>query len=43
MKQIGAIPGPLQEEVRAAEEEREEKGFLDTAKDRSMGQQRRAG
>ena len=38
MRQLGAIPEPGQEEARAAEEEREEKGLLDKAKDKLMGQ-----
>ena len=38
MRQLGAIPEPGQEEARAAEEEREEKGLLDKAKDTLMGQ-----
>jgi steroid delta-isomerase-like uncharacterized protein len=38
MRQMGAIPEPGQEEARAAEGEREEKGLLDKAKDKLMGQ-----
>ena len=38
MRQLGAIPEPGQEEARAAEEEREEKGLLDKAKEKLMGQ-----
>jgi steroid delta-isomerase-like uncharacterized protein len=39
MQQIGAVPEPGQaEEARAAEEEREEKGWMDKAKDKLMGQ-----
>jgi predicted ester cyclase len=39
MRQIGAIPEPGQEEARAAAEgEREEKGLMDKAKDKLMGQ-----
>jgi hypothetical protein len=39
MQQIGAVPESGQaEEARAAEEEREEKGLMDKAKDRLMGQ-----
>jgi len=41
MKQIGAVPASGQEEVTAgaaAEQEREEKGLMDKAKDKLMGQ-----
>jgi steroid delta-isomerase-like uncharacterized protein len=38
MQQIGAIPPPGQEEARPAEGEREEKGLIDKAKDKLMGQ-----
>ena len=38
MRQLGAIAEPGQEEARAVEEEREEKGLLDKAKDKLMGQ-----
>ena len=38
MRQLGAIPEPGQEGARAAEEEREEKGLMDKAKEKLMGQ-----
>ncbi len=38
MQQIGAIPEPGQEEARAAEEEQEEKGLMDKAKEKLTGQ-----
>jgi hypothetical protein len=39
MQQIGAIPDPGQEdEARAAEEEQEEKGLMDKAKEKLTGQ-----
>ena len=38
MRQLGAIPEPGQERARAAEGEREEKGLMDKAKEKLMGQ-----
>jgi hypothetical protein len=34
MRQLGTVPDPGQEEARAPEEEREEKGLMDKAKGR---------
>ena len=38
MQQLGAIPEPGQEEARAADEEQEEKGLMDKAKEKLTGQ-----
>ena len=38
MQQIGAVPEPGQEEARAAEEEQEEKGLMDKAKEKLTGE-----
>jgi predicted ester cyclase len=38
LHQIGAVPEPGQEEARAAEGERDERGLMDKAKDKLMGQ-----
>jgi hypothetical protein len=38
MRQLGTIADPGQEEARAPEEEREEKGLMDKAKEKLTGQ-----